>query len=83
MYNFACNSKTSKAIPLAVNGGLQGCEMLRIPYCLENRVSVDGVGAFHGIKGNSKRPNGKVVSLTRQPHSTLQNMHFSISGIYL
>jgi hypothetical protein len=28
--------KSSKAIPVTGRGGLQGCEMLRIPHCLDN-----------------------------------------------
>jgi hypothetical protein len=42
-----------KAIPVR---GLEGCEMLRIPHCLDNRL-IDG---------------GKVVSLTLRPHFTPQ-----------
>jgi hypothetical protein len=28
----------SKAIPVTGRGGLWGCEMLRIPHCLDNRL---------------------------------------------
>jgi hypothetical protein len=31
----------SKAIPVTGLGGLQGCEMLRIPHCLDNRLTVN------------------------------------------
>jgi hypothetical protein len=31
----------SKAIPVTSLGGLWGCEMLRIPYCLDNRLTVN------------------------------------------
>jgi hypothetical protein len=47
------NSK-SKAIPVTYRGGLYGCEILRIPLCLDNRLT-DG---------------GEVVSLTRGQLST-------------
>jgi hypothetical protein len=30
------NSFKSKAIPVTGRGGLEGCEMLRIPNCLDN-----------------------------------------------
>jgi hypothetical protein len=48
----------SKVIPVTGLGGLWGCEMLRIPHCLDNRLT-DG---------------GKVVSPTQQPHFTPQNI---------
>jgi hypothetical protein len=32
----------SKAIPVTYRGGLLGCKMLRIPHCLDNRLT-DGV----------------------------------------
>jgi hypothetical protein len=50
----------AKAIVATGHGGLKDCEMLRIPHCLDNRLT-DG---------------GKVVSLTRLPHTTLQNIIF-------
>jgi hypothetical protein len=31
--------KVCKAIPVTARGGLQGCEMLRIPHFLDNRLS--------------------------------------------
>jgi hypothetical protein len=46
----------SKDIPLAGHGSLYGYEMLRIPHCLDNRLT-DG---------------GKIVSLTHRPLSTPQ-----------
>jgi hypothetical protein len=41
-------------------GGLEGCEMLTIPHCLDNRL-IDG---------------GKVVNPTHRPHFTPQNHYF-------
>jgi hypothetical protein len=46
----------SKAIPVTGRAGLQGCKVLGIPHCKDNRLT-------HG---------GEVVSLTRRPRSTLQ-----------
>jgi hypothetical protein len=31
----------SKAIPITGRGGLSGCEMLRIPHCLDSRLTVN------------------------------------------
>jgi hypothetical protein len=31
----------SRAIPVTGRGGLEGCEMLKIPHCLDNRF-IDG-----------------------------------------
>jgi hypothetical protein len=31
-----------KAIPVTGDGGLQGCEMLRIPHCPDNRLTDSG-----------------------------------------
>jgi hypothetical protein len=58
--------KRSKAIPVTGRGGLYGCEMLRIPHCLDSRLT-DG---------------GKAVSPTHRPLSTPQKIsssgtHFS------
>jgi hypothetical protein len=50
----------AKAIPVTGHGGLQGCEMLRIPHCLDNRL-IDG---------------GKVVSPTHRPHFPSQKCYF-------
>jgi hypothetical protein len=50
----------SEAIPVTGRGGLQGCQMLRIPHCLDNRL-IDG---------------GKVVSPTHRPHFTPQKHFF-------
>jgi hypothetical protein len=51
---------TSKAIPVTGLGGLWGCKMLRIPHCLEDRLT----------------DNGKTISLTRRPHCTPQKHFF-------
>jgi hypothetical protein len=48
--------KNCKAIPVTGRGGSQGCERLRLPHFLDNRLTV----------------GGKVVSLTRQPSFTPQ-----------
>jgi hypothetical protein len=34
--------KKSKAIPVTGSGGLTGCEMLRIPPCLDDRLTDGG-----------------------------------------
>jgi hypothetical protein len=52
--------KKSKAVPVTGLGGLQGCEMLRIPHCLDNRLT-DG---------------GKVVSPTHRPSFTPETLLF-------
>jgi hypothetical protein len=58
----------SKAIHVTGLEGLYGCEMLRIPHCLDNRLT-DG---------------GMVVSPTNQPHFTPQKYdYFYVSGTYL
>jgi hypothetical protein len=54
----------NKAIPVTGRGGLQGCEMLRIPHCLDSRLT-DG---------------GKVVISTHRPRFTLQKHYFPASG---
>jgi hypothetical protein len=57
----------AKAIPVTGRGRLQGCEMLRIPHCLENWLT-DG---------------GKVVSPTHRPQLTPQkHYYFSVSGTH-
>jgi hypothetical protein len=48
--------KEDKAIPVTGRGGLYGCEMLRIPHCIDSRLR-DGV---------------EIVSLTFQPLYSLQ-----------
>jgi hypothetical protein len=59
------SKKKSKAIPVIGRGGLLGCEVLRIPNCLDNRLT-DG---------------GKVVSPTHLPHFTIQkHYYFYVSG---
>jgi hypothetical protein len=50
----------SKAIPVAGCGGLQGCVILTIPHCADNRPT-DG---------------GKVVSPTHWLRSTPRNINF-------
>jgi hypothetical protein len=54
----------TKAITVRGRGGLQGCEMLRIPHWLDSRLT----------------EGGKVFSLTYQPRSTPQKHYFSASG---
>jgi hypothetical protein len=57
----------SKAIPVTGRGGLQGCEMLRISHCLDNRLT----------------DFGEVVSATHPPHFTPQkHYYFSVSGTH-
>jgi hypothetical protein len=56
-----------EAIPVTGRVGLLGCEMLRIPHCLDNRLT-DG---------------GKVVSSTHPPHFTPQkHYYFYVSGCH-
>jgi hypothetical protein len=56
----------SKAIPVTGLGGLQGCEMLRSPHCLDNWLK-DGE---------------EFVSPMYQPPSTPQKHYFSASGTH-
>jgi hypothetical protein len=57
----------SKVIPVTGLGGLQGCEMLRIPHRLDIRLT-DG---------------SKVVSTTHPPHFTPQkHYYFYVSGTH-
>jgi hypothetical protein len=51
---FYCTGETSEAIPVTDIGDPQGCEMLRLPYFLKNRLT-DG---------------GEVVSLMYRPPFT-------------
>jgi hypothetical protein len=53
-------SNSNKAIPITGRGGLQGCEMLRIPHHLDIRL-IDG---------------SKVVSPTHRSHFTPQKLFF-------
>jgi hypothetical protein len=53
-------------VPLTDCGGLLGCEMLRIPHCLENRL-IDG---------------GKVASPTHRLKFTAQDHYFSAYGTH-
>jgi hypothetical protein len=55
----------SKAIPVTVRGGLERCEMLRIPHCLDSRFT-DG---------------GKVVRITDRLRCTQQKLHLSLALI--
>jgi hypothetical protein len=57
----------SKGICITGREGIWGCELLRIPHCLDNRFT-DG---------------GKIISLTHRPRSTDQKYYFSASGTYL
>jgi uncharacterized UBP type Zn finger protein len=45
----------------------QGCEMLRIPHCLDNQLT-DG---------------GNIVSPTHRPRSTTQKHYFSATGTHV
>jgi hypothetical protein len=57
----------SKVIPVTGLGGLEGCEMLRIPHCVDNRL-ID---------------SGKAVSLTHPPQFTPQkHYYFYVSGTH-
>jgi hypothetical protein len=57
----------SKAIPVTGLGGLESCEMLRIPHCLDNRLT----------------NGGKVVSPTHRPDFTPQKHYYIyISGTH-
>jgi hypothetical protein len=58
--------KVSKSIQLTGRVGLQGCEMLSIPHCLDNLL-IDG---------------GKDVSLTPRPLSNPQKHYFSTSDTH-
>jgi hypothetical protein len=60
------NFKIGKVIPVLGLTGLKGCEMLRIPHCVDNRLTDDG----------------KVVSLTHRPHFTPQKHYFSVCGTH-
>jgi hypothetical protein len=63
MFESRIKKSKSKPIPITGRGSLQGCEMLRIPHCLDNRLT-DG---------------GKVVGLTHRPRSAPQKHYFSAS----
>jgi hypothetical protein len=54
------------AIPVRGRGGLQGCDMLSILQCLDNRLT-DGE---------------EVVSTTRRPRSTPPKHYFSVSDTH-
>jgi hypothetical protein len=55
-----------KAIPVTGRGGLYGCEMLRIPHCIDSWLT-DG---------------GKFVSPTHRPRCAPQKHYFSASGAH-
>jgi hypothetical protein len=60
-------SKKSKAIPVTGLGCLLVCGMLRIPHCLDNRIT----------------GGGKVVSPTLLPHFTSQkHYYFNVSSTH-
>jgi hypothetical protein len=61
-YELAFKVKKSKAIPTTGGGGLYDCEKLRIPQCLNNRLT-DG---------------GEAVSLKHRPLSTFPNYFFCL-----
>jgi hypothetical protein len=60
------SSTKLKAIPVTDRGGLWGCEMLRIPHCVENLFT----------------NGGEVVSPTHPPLSTPQKHYFFASGTH-
>jgi hypothetical protein len=62
----ALMGKYKKAIPLTGCRGLQGCEMLRIPHCLDNGIT-DG---------------SKAVSSMHRLHCTPQKHYFSASDTH-
>jgi hypothetical protein len=70
MLNLPCygkyirNATKSKAFPQQAVEACKGCEMLRIPHCLDNRLT-DGC---------------KVVSFMHQSRSTPQKLYFCASG---
>jgi hypothetical protein len=56
-----------KAVPVTGRGGLQGCETLRIPHCLDNRLT--DCGKF----SHTQRPR----STPQQHYSSASGTHFS------
>jgi hypothetical protein len=57
----------SEAIPVAGHRGLQGCEIFRIPHCLDNRLTDDG----------------EVIGLTRRPCSSPLRLFFRFCHSFL
>jgi hypothetical protein len=57
-YWLLLQQKKSKAIPVTGRGSLRGCEVLKIPLCLDNWLT----------------DSGKIVSLTHWPRSTPQKI---------
>jgi hypothetical protein len=68
MYDIVMYTRwVSKAIPVTGRGGLEGCKMLRIPHCLDNRLT-DG---------------GKFVSPKQRPLLySLETLFFYASGTH-
>jgi hypothetical protein len=64
--SLSCFRAPIKKKPVTGRGGLQGCDMLRVPHCLDNLL-IDG---------------GKVVSPSHRPHFTPQKFFFNISGTH-
>jgi hypothetical protein len=56
----------SKAIPVTGRGGVWGCDTLRIPHCLDNRLT-DG---------------GNIVIPTHRPRSAVQKHYLSADGTH-
>jgi hypothetical protein len=56
-----------EAVPVTGRGSLEGCEMLKIPYCLDTRLT----------------DVGEVLSLTRRPSSTLQEYFIYLSVVHI
>jgi hypothetical protein len=52
-YGLVCEPK--KTFPVTDRGGLQGCEMLRIPHYLDNRL-IDGGKVFRSHTGGTLLP---------------------------
>jgi hypothetical protein len=65
-YQCSSSKVKNKTISVTGCGDLQSCEMLWIPYCLDNGLT----------------DSGKVVSLMRRPRSTPQKHYFSASGTH-
>jgi hypothetical protein len=42
VFSLSLNIHISKAISVTGHGGLYGCEMLRIPHCLDNQLTDGG-----------------------------------------
>jgi hypothetical protein len=64
MYRVPSRLATLLAIPVTDRGGLYGCEMSRIPHCLDNRLTDDC----------------EYVSLTHRLRFTLRNIFLYVWG---